>query len=161
MNKRTFTAREVATLLTSQAGSDGELDLGNGIKAVRMASHDRPVFKIERAGKETHFLDDADAGELAELSAIVWTFAKEFMPSDDADERLTPDWMRPAPERTDLEPDPSGLTPDHLREIIADPGLAHRLATGRATADDILTPEHLKAEPDGDPLAYPGDAKGD
>jgi hypothetical protein len=160
MNKRTFTAKEIATLLTSQAGSDIELNLGNGLRAVRMATKDRPVFQIDRAGKDLHNLDDADPAELAELSAIVWTFADQFGPTEDAlEEPLTPERFKDKPEPENIEPDPLGLTPDHLRGIIADPGLARRLAAGTATAEDLIVPDALKDEPDdSDPLAYPGDA---
>jgi hypothetical protein len=160
MDKRVFTAKEIATLLTSQAGSDIELNLSEGLKVIRMASRERPVFMIERAGKPTHSLDEADAAELAEFSTIVWAFAGEFLPSGDAadeltpdalkdkpdDDPLTPDALREKPEPENLAPDPTGLTPERLRDIIADPGLARRLATGTATKDETLTPENLKSE---------------
>jgi hypothetical protein len=86
-------------------------------------------------------------------------------PLEGTPEGLTPLALRDVPDREDLEPDPLGLTPDSLREkkdpfegtiealtpnclrdIIRDPGLARRLALGKGTADDLLTPESLKGE---------------
>ena len=159
MQKKAFTAAEITSLFMTQAGADTELDLGGGLRAVRMATKDRPVFSIERDGKQLYHLDEANAGELVEISAVLWEkYAPFVSTAGDLEERLTPDALKDRPERTDLEPDPLGLTPDHLREIIKDPALARRLATGTATRDDILTPENLKDKPEGDPLAYPGDA---
>jgi hypothetical protein len=174
MGKRIFTAAEIAKLLTSQEGSDIELSLGNGLKAIRMGKGDDgpPIFTMERNGKGegfglNHRLEDADAAELAELSAIVWAFADQFGPSAVLEDELTPDALADKPEPEGIEPDPLGLTPDRLREIIADPALARRLATGTATKDEtldtLLTPDSIMrpGAGEGDPLSYPGDEKGE
>ena len=165
MNKRTFTADEIARILNSLAGDD-PFDLGGGLMAVRMASKDKILFTLERDGQE-HPLKDAAAAELAAISAVLWEKGKAFIPDDPADE-LTPDdekgkpdplavtvegllmpgELKKKPDPANLAPDPLGLCPNEARTIIADPELARRLATGTATdaekLADLLTPEDLK-----------------
>lgn len=102
--------------------------------------------------------------ELAEISAILWAKYAPFLPDDSDDltpdelrekpdtaeglDALVPDALREKPEDPNLEPDPLGLTPGSLRAVIADPGLARRLAMGTATPaekiDALLTPDELK-----------------
>jgi hypothetical protein len=156
---RSFSADEIARLLKSQVGGDDEsFELKAGLRAVHMAAHSGLVFQIEREGQTPHFLRDADAAELAEISGILWNrLGTQFVGQGDDD--LTPDALNDEPDAGDplipdalrdvpdpLEGTPEGLTPDSLRDIIADPGLARRLATGMATVDDLLTPNELKGQ---------------
>lgn len=129
--KRMFTAAEVAFLLRNEANEDNDyaVDLGNGLKAVQMAVKDGLTFKIERNGKD-HFLEDANAAELAEISGILRAKFAPFISTGedeslaypggedkpDAGDPLIPDALRLKPDDPNLEPDPLGLTPDALRE---------------------------------------------
>ena len=153
--RRTFTAKEILKLLSTQALNDDlGLNLGGGfiVKQTAAAYKDpeHPSFMLEHNGKYLGNLEDAGEETIKEISKILWDKYEPFITS--IDDELTPDALREKPEPENLEPDPLGLTPDHLREIITDPGLARRLAAGTATAeeklDDLLTPDALKGKDD-------------
>jgi hypothetical protein len=163
--RRTFSAAEIARLLKSHVDDDETFELGPELKAIKMAAHSGDVFQIERLGQVPHFLRDAAATELAEISAALWDkLGPDFIGGQDVDELtpdnlkdvldtgdpLVPDALRDKPEPDNLAPDPLGLTPDCLRDIITDPGLAKRLATGTATEaerfEDLLTPDGLRGQ---------------
>jgi len=167
--RRTFTPDEINKILDSLAGDD-LYDLGNGFTATRTArglspldKGNRPGFRIDKGGKWGEMPEDSSPEDLAAISAALWEKGKEFFPDDTADlipdelkeekdplegtiEGLIPLELREKPDREDLEPDLLGLTPDSLRAIIKDPALARRLATGKGTIEDLLTPESLKGE---------------
>ena len=136
--KRTLTAAELARLFKAQVREpDFAIDLGGGIRAVQMASHDGLHFSIERGtirNGADKYLADLSLAELAEISEILWARFAPFLP-DDLDEDLTPDTLKEEPDPVDLEPDPLGLTPSLLREK-KDP-----LA---GTMEGLLTPKELR-----------------
>jgi hypothetical protein len=165
MNRRTFTAAEIARLFKAQAneGNAYSVELGEGFRAVQQAAHSGLVFQIERNGA-AHALADADAAELEEISGIIRARFEPFinMAGDTSlDDLLMPDGLRDKPDDPNLEPDPLGLMPDALRAIIKNPELARKLATGTATAqeklDAELTPDELLSKPEENPLGYPGE----
>ncbi len=158
--RRILTVDEITRVLKNQHGD--EFELPGEIKVERMATQGGGVFKVKvgREGQE-HLLRDCGPAEIEKISAALWdefgscasNAEDDLTPAwlkdkpDDGDP-LTPDDLKDKPEPENLEPDPHGLTPDRLRDIIADPGLARRLADGTATPaeklDDLLMPENLK-----------------
>jgi hypothetical protein len=155
--RRVFSAGEIAKILSSQAGADLELDLGNGLKAIRSAMKDRPRFMMERDGKASgfglnHYLEDADAAELAELSGILWEkVSPQFLDSlEILDEKLTPDALL---EKSEDVLDP--MTPDSLKEdedlaegldALVPDALREKKGPAEPTLEDLLTPDRLRTE---------------
>jgi len=143
MNKRTFTPDELARLFKGQVNeaNEGIIDLGGGIKVMQMAKREGLLFQVQRDGKGEHFLKDADAAELAEISEMLWAKYGPFIP--DRRDELIPDELKDAPEDTDLEPDPTGLKPDWIRRQEklekAEAALSHR---------DQLIPDEYREKPD-------------
>jgi len=150
---RTLLPGEIVLLLNSQDADT--IELGPGVRAVRMAPtlHGRPVFQIERDGEPGKDVRDMDGHELAELSELIGRkIGPEFgvrVPggdTDDADD-LTPDYLKPSPDKDDGDPLDDLLTPDYMKPKPDDGD----------PLDVLLTPDALRTKDDGDPLDYPGD----
>lgn len=156
MNKRTFTADEINRLLNYLTGDDDEVNIGGGLVAVRSARKDGPGFMLNEKR-----IEDCAPAELEPVQTFIDEQAKQFIPTAEEVDRLltpdalrdpgpdpdplVPDELRDKPEPENLEPDRLGLTPDNLRAIVLDPGLARRLHDGTATAEErtdaLLTPD--------------------
>lgn len=169
--KGIFTWQEITRILGSQihdVDADTSIDLGSGLRAVMSASvykalkkGEKPDYKffLETDGKGQRELEKATPEELEKISDFIWTnispqfgmsnrekLRDELMPEnlagEDDEDVIIPDDLRESadPARRVLD---DLLTPSRLVDIEQNPGRARRIAQGKASADDLLTPDNF------------------